>query len=155
MSSIFFHGWKDGIKANGIGKDQPSLRELLWKNDMKLTVLPPKYNLWDLSMVDRQEPRFHVAARILDSSIFRGLPAPGMDSLVHDLGKALAYKIGLLPAADETLAQREGRSAQFPTRQQRNRMRWLCAVARAAKIQKILVRALMAPFQCAGPICAH
>jgi hypothetical protein len=144
----FLQNWKNEITAQGIDKDQPSLRELLCKKYLKLAVLPPEYNLWDISMVDRQEPRFHAAPRILHSSVFRGRPepAPGMDALVHYLGKARAYKISLLLAADETLAQRAGRSAQLPTRQQRNRMRWLYATARAARLRKALIRALKVPF---------
>lgn len=149
----FFRKWKGEIWAHGIGKDQPSLRELLWQDDrLRLAVLPPEYNLWDLAMVDALRPALHAAPRILHSNIFRDLPEPppGADALVHYLGRARAYKIRRLLAADQTLAQRTGRPAQMPTRRQRNTARLLYALLRAARLRKSLTDAVM-PVRAAPP----
>lgn len=136
--------WKSEIKSHGIGRDQPSLRELLWNRGLKLSILPPEYNLWDLPLIDHMTPAPHAAPRILHSDIFRDFPKPPADTdiLVHYLGKARAHKIGLLLAADETLAHRTGRSAQLPTRRQRNISRGLYALARTAKLRKTLTSTL-------------
>lgn len=150
----FLNDWKREIKSQGIGRDQPSLRELLWTRDLKLAILPPEYNLWDLPLMDHMKPAPHTAPRILHSDIFKDFPNPPVDTdaLVHYLGKARAYKIGLLLAADETLAQRTGRSAQLPTRRERNTSRGLYALARTAKLQKALTKALKESFRNAGQI---
>lgn len=149
----FLAEWKLEIKSQGIGRDQPSLRELLWKRDLKLAILPPEYNLWDLPLIDHMKPAPHAAPRILHSDIFRDFPEPpaDTDTLVHYLGKARAHKIGLLLAADGTLAKRTGRSAQLPTRRERNTSRGLYALARAAKLQKTLTSTLKGMVWHVGP----
>jgi hypothetical protein len=145
----FLQGWKREIQNHGIGKDQPSLRELLWTSDLRLAVLPLEYNLWDLSLIDQMKPVVHAAPRILHSDIFRDLPEPpaGADALVHYLGKARAHKVGLLLAADETLAHHTGRPAQLPTRQQRNTSRRLYALARAMRLRKMLTKVVKDTFR--------
>jgi hypothetical protein len=145
----FLQEWKCEIKTHGIGKDQHSLRELLWKREIKLAVLPPEYNLWDLATVDYMTPRFHAAPRILHSYIFQVLPEPppGKNVLIHYLGKARAHKIGLLLAADEALAARAGRAAKLPTRRERRKMQWLYTLAGAVRIGKALGKALKTRFQ--------
>jgi lipopolysaccharide biosynthesis glycosyltransferase len=137
----FLEKWKTEIKAQGIGKDQPSLRELLWNENIRLAVLPPEYNVWDLSMIDYMKPASHTAPRILHSNVFREAPEPDTteDTLNHYLGKARAFKIRLLLAADETLAQRAGRTAWLPTRKQRNHLKLLYAFARVTRLRKTLI----------------
>jgi hypothetical protein len=150
--TAFLEEWKREIRTQAIGKDQPSLRELLWNGTLRLAVLPPEYNVWDLSMVDYMKPASHAAPRILHSNIFRNLPepAPGADALIHYFGKARAYKIGLLLAADEALAYRTGRTAQLPTRQQRSRARRLYALARATRLRKALTETFLPVRQVPG-----
>ncbi len=81
-------------------------------------------------MLDALRPALYAAPCILHSSVFRGLPKPppGADAMVHYLGRARAYKIRLLLAADQTLAQRTGRPVKMPTQRQRNTARWLYAL---------------------------
>jgi lipopolysaccharide biosynthesis glycosyltransferase len=140
----FLQEWKQEIKIQGIGKDQPSLRELFWNKDLRLSVLPAEYNLWDLSLIDQMKPALHTAPRILHSDIFRDFPEPpsGSDVLIHYLGKARAHKLGLLLAADETLAQRTGRPALLPTRKQRNASRQLYALARTSRFRRTVIKVL-------------
>ena len=37
--------WSDSYKAAGFRKDQVTLRELLWRSDLRLATLPPEYNI--------------------------------------------------------------------------------------------------------------
>jgi len=41
----FLAKWKEAFHTAGIGKDQVTLRELLWLSDLKIYVLPPEYNV--------------------------------------------------------------------------------------------------------------
>ena len=138
--TAFLLEWKREIQAHGIGRDQPSLRELLWNSDLRLAILPPEYNLWDIYQVDRMRPERHAAPRILHNGLFMDLSAPaaGADLLAHYVGKARAYKMGLLLAADQALAQRAGRSAQLPARGQSIKARRLFLTARLAATLKRL-----------------
>ncbi|WP_417525546.1 putative nucleotide-diphospho-sugar transferase [Marinovum sp.] len=37
--------WSDSYKAAGFRKDQVTLRELLWRSELRLATLPPEYNI--------------------------------------------------------------------------------------------------------------
>ena len=37
--------WSDSYKAAGFRKDQVTLRELLWRSDLRMATLPPEYNI--------------------------------------------------------------------------------------------------------------
>jgi hypothetical protein len=116
----FMQRWRADTEAHGVGKDQPSLREALWQSDLKLAVLPPEYNLWDLSQIDHLSPLRHTAPRIIHSNLFvmKRIRKPGPDDLAQYIGRGRAYKLGLLLAADHTLARRSGRPARLPSRMQ-------------------------------------
>lgn len=123
----FLETWKQAIRDHGIGKDQPSLRELLWDSSLRVAVLPPEYNLWDLSAIDRLTARHHAAPRIIHSSLFvrKPLPRAGQDPLGHYIGAARAQKTRMLLAADYMLARRAGRSPGMPSLRQRLGLRGL------------------------------
>lgn len=40
--------WAEGLEAAGGGRDQPVLRELLWRSDLRIATLPPEFNFCDL-----------------------------------------------------------------------------------------------------------
>lgn len=126
----FLDGWKADVAAHGTGKDQPSLREALWDSDLRLAVLPPEYNLYDHHALDVMVPGRHAAPRVLHSHrlLGRPLPAPGQDAVAHYFGAATALKLRLMLAADETLAQREGRPARRPGRGEKLRLGGLYAL---------------------------
>lgn len=113
----FLETWKWATKDHGVGKDQPSLRELLWESDLRVTVLPPEYNFCNLSLLDRMVPKFHTAPRIIHSTLFlhKSLPLPGEDALSHYIGRGRACKARLMLAADHTLARRTGGQVVLPT----------------------------------------
>lgn len=124
----FIEMWKAAVKDHGIGRDQPSLRELLWDSGLKLSVLPPEYNLYDLSLIDRMIPERDAAPRVIHTDLFvsRPEPANGIDSLDHYIGRARAYRVSLLLAADRTLAFRSAGQTRLPTRSQLTYLRLLC-----------------------------
>ena len=37
--------WRDAYHTAGFKKDQTTLRELIWNSDLRLTILPPEYNI--------------------------------------------------------------------------------------------------------------
>ncbi len=43
--SGFFDQWQQAFHSAGVKKDQVTLRQLLWKSDLRLYVLPPEYNV--------------------------------------------------------------------------------------------------------------
>ena len=48
----FLAKWKEAFHSAGIGKDQVTLRELLWLSDLNIYVLPPEYNVRYQKFVD-------------------------------------------------------------------------------------------------------
>jgi len=48
----FLAKWKEAFHTAGIGKDQVTLRELLWLSDLNIYVLPPEYNVRYQKFVD-------------------------------------------------------------------------------------------------------
>jgi len=48
----FLNKWREAFHTAGIGKDQVTLRELLWTSDLKVYVLPPEYNVRYQKFID-------------------------------------------------------------------------------------------------------
>jgi hypothetical protein len=115
--TAFLQSWKAAVQEHNIGKDQPSLRELVWNSDLRCAILPPEYNFWDIRSIDRLTP-LQTAPRIIHSNVFVMKPPPptGADALSHYLGRARASRVRQLIAADETLARRAGTKARLPSR---------------------------------------
>jgi hypothetical protein len=120
----FLQAWRTAVRDHAIGKDQPSLRELLWQSDLRVAVLPPEYNMWDLGLLDHMVPKHHAAPRIIHSNLFVQKPRPptGADALSHYLGPARALKVQIMLAADSTLAPQGGRMPSFWQRQKLKRL---------------------------------
>lgn len=125
--TAFLQAWKADVQSHGTGKDQPSLRELLWATDLRVAVLPPEYNLYDHHALDVMVPGRHAAPRIMHSHrlLHKPLPAPDQDPITHYFGAATAYKTRLLLAGDETLALRSGVAVRRPGRREKLRLAWL------------------------------
>ncbi len=41
----FLDDWREGYHTAGFGRDQTTLRELLWLSDLRICTLPPEYNV--------------------------------------------------------------------------------------------------------------
>lgn len=44
-TTAFFDQWSRDFSAANVAKDQVTLRELLWKSDLRFFILPPEYNI--------------------------------------------------------------------------------------------------------------
>ncbi|MFY0679671.1 MAG: hypothetical protein JXR13_03765 [Thalassovita sp.] len=54
--AAFFAQWHHDYVQSGLERDQPALKDLLWKSDVRFYVLPPEFNLRRLPMLDAWEP---------------------------------------------------------------------------------------------------
>ena len=128
--TAFLQAWKVNVQDHGTGKDQPSLRELIWNTDLRVTILPPEYNLYDHHSVDVMVPGRHTAPRVLHSHrlLRKSLPARGQDPVKHYFGAATAYKLQLLLEGDKTLSGSSGRPARRPSWLEKLQLLWLYLV---------------------------
>ncbi len=126
--------WDAGVRELATGKDQPVLRELLWtRDDLRVAVLPPEYNLWDLAQLSALHP-LHAAPRLLHSYRFVGEPA-----LEQVLGRWGMEKLAMLIRADRSLAARAGREPVLPGRAEL----WRLQAARLGRLGRRLTHRLM------------
>lgn len=64
----FLHDWKQSYADAGFSKDQVTLRELLWRSDLRICTLPPEYNiryrkyLWVWRKTEAQAKILHYAS---------------------------------------------------------------------------------------------
>lgn len=146
MVCEFIQRWKNAVEDHGIGKDQPSLRELAWNSDLRIAVLPPEYNFWDIRSIDKLTT-LQTAPRILHSNTIaiKKTPDTNMDIdqlLSYYFGRERAYKIKLLIGSDETLAKLNKVPAKNPSIRQRIFLLLLSFVGLPEKIRWALRRAL-------------
>ena len=105
------------MRAPGMRKDQPSLRELLWESGLRIATLPPEYNLLDLGAVRRWD-RFRPAPRLIHHYRFhkhftgRRREVASVEDL---LGPMTAARLPMMLAADRGLARLAGREPREPT----------------------------------------
>jgi Nucleotide-diphospho-sugar transferase len=84
----FFRQWARDFQASGLDRDQPTLRDLLWKSDLRFHVLPPEFNLRRMTMLDAWEP-LDALPTIFHSHIFlQHLRVPGA-SKVSDMAAVI------------------------------------------------------------------
>ena len=124
-TEAFLADWKAAVKATDTGRDQISLRELLWDSDLRIATLPEEYNLlWIQGMADWTTD--FAAPRILHSPNFhrdfeRYAQAAG--SAAERMGLRAAAKLPLLLAADRGLARLQGRPEPQVTAAERKAVR--------------------------------
>ena len=109
----FLGRWAEAMRAPGMRKDQPSLRELLWESGLRIATLPPEYNLLDLGAVRRWD-RFRPAPRLIHHYRFHKHFTGGRREVasVEDLlGPMTAARLPMMLAADRGLARLAGRAA--------------------------------------------
>jgi hypothetical protein len=124
-TSAFLEDWRAAVQATDTGRDQISLRELLWDSDLRIATLPEEYNLLAIADVRRWTPD-HAAPRILHSPAFHrqfDRYAGAADPAAERMGLLAASNLPMLLAGDRGLARLAGREARAPTRRDALR-RW-------------------------------
>lgn len=95
----------DGVRGDGLSRDQGALRELLWQSDLRIATLPEEYNFMGLRGLnvmssDTAAPRLVHSPR-LHAAFRKGKGDVG--SLDGLLGRVGAAQLARLVAADPTL----------------------------------------------------
>ena len=97
----FLEEWSAAIADHGTGKDQPTLRELLWDSQLRVAILPPEYNFWDLKQLDGMNES-NAAPRIIHRRTLTQTP-PSPAQLPHLLGWFRHARLQMMLKADRTL----------------------------------------------------
>jgi hypothetical protein len=121
----FLEDWKAAVRASDGGRDQISLRELLWDSDLRIATLPEEYNLLSIADV-RHWTADDAAPRILHSPAFHrqfDRYAAAADPAAARMGLLAASNLPFLIAGDRGLARLAGREPRMPTRRDRL-IRW-------------------------------
>lgn len=106
----FLHEWKAAVFEYGTGRDQPTLRELLWDSNLRVAVLPEEYNLLHFELLSKWWIR-RTAPRILHSPKLHQhirLGSPPIQNIEQLIGPHAAGRLPDLLAADHTLAKARG-----------------------------------------------
>lgn len=117
-TTAFLEAWKAAVRASGGGRDQISLRELLWDSELRIATLPEEYNLLAIADV-RHRTADDAAPRILHSPAFHRQferYAAAADPAAARMGLLAASKLPFLLAGDRGLARLAGREPRAPTR---------------------------------------
>jgi hypothetical protein len=112
----FLQDWEAAIRASDTGRDQISLRELLWDSDLRIATLPEEYNLLWIQGLRHWNTDF-AAPRLIHSPRFHrefARYAKSPDPAAERMGAVAAAKLPLLIAADRGLARLAGREAPAP-----------------------------------------
>jgi len=107
-----FADWRAAAENHSSGRDQPALRELLWRSDLRIAALPPEYNLMDWAQIETWGD-LHPGPRVIHSPRFHKHVTHGMGALsgLQALtGPRLGERLSKLIAADRGLAERAGRA---------------------------------------------
>jgi hypothetical protein len=116
----FLEAWKAAVQASGGGRDQISLRELLWESELRIATLPEEYNLLWIQGVRAWTTDF-AAPRIIHSPGFHReyeRYARAKDPAAARLGLIAAAKLPTLLAADRGLARLRGEAPAEPGRRE-------------------------------------
>ena len=108
QTTAFLSDWKAAVADHNIGRDQPSLRELLWDSDLRIATLPPEYNMMNTDLLwAKPLDDYHSAPRIIHNphfyqfyDDFKDSPDPVTDTI----GLRLGARLQILLARDRTLA---------------------------------------------------
>lgn len=140
----FLADWSAAVKDHDIGRDQPTLRELLYLSDLRIVTLPEAFNLLKVDNIATWD-QFCLAPRIIHSPHFhaefdRYARAP--DPVQERLGLRLSWRLRLLRGSDRALAAAEGRPVS-PWGRAELRRGWLWILPRAPRrIWSALLRRL-------------
>lgn len=131
----FLRDWKQAVLDHGIGRDQPALRELLWKSELRVATLPEEYNLMHYELLRtwwtrRPAPRIMHSPR-LHQHITDG--GPRIDTVEQLVGPVIAARLPDLYAADRSLARVMRREAVPPASRLERRRRLLISFFRTAR----------------------
>lgn len=116
--------WRAAVREGG-GRDQPSLRELLWDSDLRIATLPPEYNYTAFSSLAlfRQD---QIAPRIVHNYRLKTRSSEPARRVEQVLGPARSKVLAAMLSADRYLAAVAGRAPQAAGGR---RKRWLQARA--------------------------
>jgi nucleotide-diphospho-sugar transferase len=106
----FLQDWKAAVQSSDTGRDQISLRELLWDSELRIATLPEEYNLLWLQGVRSWTTDF-AAPRIIHSPLFHrdfNRYARARDPAAERMGLVASAKLPTLIAADRGLARLRG-----------------------------------------------
>jgi Nucleotide-diphospho-sugar transferase len=116
-TTTFLQAWRAAVQATDTGRDQISLRELLWDSDLRIATLPEEYNLLWIHGVRSWTTDF-AAPRLIHSPNFHreyARYARARDPAAARLGLVAAAKLPSLIAADRGLARlRSAPPAEIP-----------------------------------------
>jgi hypothetical protein len=135
-TAAFLKDWDAAIRESGTGRDQISLRELLWESDLRIATLPEEYNFLMIQGL-RHWTALSAAPRIIHSPRFHkefARYARARDPAALRMGLVAASTLPMLLAADRGLARMRGAEPREPTRRDR--------LARLGRILAGLPRAL-------------
>ena len=113
-TAAFLQAWKAAVRATDTGRDQISLRELLWESELRIATLPEEYNLLWIQGVKSWTTDF-AAPRIIHSPHFHrdfARYARARDPAAERLGLVAPAKLPALIAADRGLARLRGEAPQ-------------------------------------------
>jgi hypothetical protein len=109
--------WSAAVRENNFNRDQPVLRELVWNSELRITTLPPEYNLMRFKDLHLWRTH-HSAPRIIHSPQFHKhfTKRKTRVSTIEDLlGPMLTSRLTALLLADRSLARMAGREPHFPS----------------------------------------
>lgn len=96
----FLNDWKDAYHHSGFDKDQVTLRELLWKSDLRLHTLPPEYNI-RYERYLKFWPENEAAPKVLHFKRFKHDHKP----YVHTVAQKTPKKLSLLKRLEKGIKQ--------------------------------------------------
>jgi Nucleotide-diphospho-sugar transferase len=117
-TDAFLRDWAAAVKDHGIGRDQPSLRELLYTSDLRFLVLPEAYNLLQVSRLSVWVWS-DLAPRIVHSPHFHNefeRYARADNPVLERVGLRNYWRIRQLRRSDQALTRHEGRQPERPDR---------------------------------------
>jgi hypothetical protein len=106
----FLEAWRAAVRATDTGRDQISLRELLWESELRIATLPEEYNLLWIQGVKSWTTDF-AAPRIIHSPTFHrdyARYARARDPAAERMGLVASARLPELIAADRGLARLRG-----------------------------------------------
>lgn len=90
----FLNSWAASYDANGAGRDQITLKDLLWDSDIRFWVLPEEWNFRRVTQLDAWEPLDTFPRIIHNHQLLRHLRTH--DDRVHALSEILELERGAL-----------------------------------------------------------